>query len=354
MNQEIHIVALGARTPLGFDAESSAAAIRAGISHIKAHPFIVDRSAVPLRMALDNSLPADMMGPERFILLATSALEEICQQLGEQGSGIKHIPLLLCLPEERPGWNREDSEQVRNALTKKNWPLSFRSIQIFSEGHAAGLIALNAACKGIMAKEAELCVILGVDSYLNLDTLHHLDEGRQLATEYHRGAFFPGEGSGAVAIASGVLLQNLKLKSLATLRGTGIAKEPRSIKTENGSHGEGLTAAIESSLKSLRLPEEAIEGIVCDINGERYRSEEWGFAMLRLPKAFVDPTGYDLPSSCWGDVGAASGLLFIIIAVLAGEKGWAKGRRYMIWNSSEAGHRAAAVLELNLKTQGPA
>jgi 3-oxoacyl-[acyl-carrier-protein] synthase-1 len=97
------------------------------------------------------------------------------------------------------------------------------------------------------------------------------------------------------------------------------------------------------------LPGERVEAVVCDINGERYRSEEWGFTMLRLPETFVDPTAYDAPASCWGDMGAASGPLFVAVAVTAAKRGWAKGTRYLIWNSSEQGHRAAVVLEFTLQ-----
>ena len=77
-----------------------------------------------------------------------------------------------------------------------------------------------------------------------------------------------------------------------------------------------------------------------------------GFTLLRLPDALIDPTGYDLPASCWGDMGAASGPLFVTIAVTAARRGWAKGTRYLIWNSSEGGQRAATVLELHCQSEG--
>lgn len=113
-----------------------------------------------------------------------------------------------------------------------------------------------------------------------------------------------------------------------------------------------MTECVREITKSLQLPEQAIDGIICDINGERYRAEEWGFVTLRCAEAFVDPTAYEQPAACWGDVGAASGPLFIALAVTAGKRGWAKGNRYMIWNSSEGGERAVVLLELNGKRRG--
>jgi 3-oxoacyl-[acyl-carrier-protein] synthase-1 len=187
---------------------------------------------------------------------------------------------------------------------------------------------------------------------LNFETLEWLDQNRQLATPYHRGAFFPGEGVGAVALASESMAQRYKWTTLGRVRGIGTAIEANKIKTDTVCVGEGLTACIRKAVSGAQFPDEAIEGIICDLNGERYRAEEWGFALLRLPQVFSDPTGYDLPTSCWGDVGAASGPLAMCIAVNAAQKGYAKGSRYLIWNSSEGGQRAAAFLELNMRRNG--
>ena len=64
-----------------------------------------------------------------------------------------------------------------------------------------------------------MCIVLGVDSYLNFMTLEWLDNNKQLANSYNRGAFFPGEGAGAVLIASNNTVSRHKLDSLAVIRG---------------------------------------------------------------------------------------------------------------------------------------
>ena len=67
-------------------------------------------------------------------------------------------------------------------------------------------------------------------------------------------------------------------------------------------------------MSGLQPPDERINDIYCDINGERYRSEEWGFVCLRLSQYFDNPTAYRSPAECWGDMGAASGPLFAMLA----------------------------------------
>ncbi len=351
MIENIHIVAVGARTPLGFTAESSFAAVRAGISSINEHPLFIDKQDEPVRMALDYELKPGFGVSDRLIEMAKSALGEICTKVDFNQLGLEDVALFLALPEERPGWHEHDIQTVKNKLHQLSLPIKFKSIELFPKGHAAGLTALNIAAGRIKDGQSEMCIVLGVDSYSDFETLEWLDNNRQLANAYNRGAFFPGEGAGAVVIAATKMLSRYKLDSLAIIRKLAMATETKRIKTDTLCLGEGLTECVKEVVKSLRLPEQAIDGIICDINGERYRAEEWGFVILRCADAFVNPTAYDLPATYWGDVGAASGPLFLGLAVTAGKGEWAKGNRYMIWTSSESGHRAAILLELNLETE---
>lgn len=352
MSRDVHVVAVGARTPLGLDAEASMAAVRAGISQVTEHPFLIDRMAEPVRLTRDGVLDPGRMGSERLVEMGASAVEEAMRSLDAAGGAVGSIPLLLGLPEERPGWTGEHARTVMDGLGAKPLPLRLHSITPYPFGHAAGLVALDTAYRWIRSGQADLFLIAGVDSYLDPATLGWLDTNRQLATSYHRGAFFPGEGAGAIVVASGSFVAGRGLPSLAVVRSTATATEAKLIKTDAVCVGEGLTACVRVAVAPLRVPDEAIDGIICDINGERYRSQEWGFTLLRFPDALRDPTGYELPASCWGDMGAASGPLFATMAVTAGRKGWAKGPRYLLWTSSEGGRRAAAVLELTPAPKG--
>ena len=348
MLQDHQIVALGARTPLGMTVESSVAAVRAGIDQIVEHEFFIDRTGEPVRMVRDCQLDPGLMGPKRLIEMAATALEQVCQKLAPISSAVGRVPLLLGLPEVRPGWTAMNAEAVKRELGNRTFSLDLEMAELFPHGHAAGLTALGEACRRIDTGQTELCLIVGADSYLVSETLGWLDKNQQLATVYNRGAFFPGEGAGALAVASDSAVRRLGLKPLVAVRGVGIATEANRIKTNSLCLGKGLTAAVRQAVEPLTPTGEAVDGIICDINGERYRGEEWGFTLLRLAGALTDPTSYELPASCWGDVGAASGPLFVALATSAGNGGWAKGPRYLIWNSSEAGQRAAVVLEFDM------
>jgi len=138
--------------------------------------------------------------------------------------------------------------------------------------------------------------------------------------------------------------KRLGLSALARVLAVAIGRETKLIKTPGICLGEGLTATVQDVMSGLHLPSETINAVICDINGERYRGEEWGFVCLQLSQYFDDPTAYLSPADCWGDMGAASGPLFAMLACQAAARGYANGPRTLLWASSEGGLRGAAVL----------
>ena len=97
------------------------------------------------------------------------------------------------------------------------------------------------------------------------------------------------------------------------------------IKTSDICLGEGLSETVRNAVSNLRPPEERVNDLFCDINGERYRNEEWGFVCLRLSQYFDDPTAYRSPAECWGDMGAASGPLLAMLVCQAYVRGYSQG-----------------------------
>jgi 3-oxoacyl-[acyl-carrier-protein] synthase-1 len=199
--------------------------------------------------------------------------------------------------------------------------------------------------KQIQQGTFEACLVGGVDSYFQPDTMEWLDENRQLAGADARSAFVPGEGAGFCLVMTDQARKRLGLGNLARVLAVAVGSETKLIKTSDICLGAGLTAVVRSAVRGLGLPSETVNAVICDINGERYRGEEWGFTCLRLSRYFDDPTAYWSPADCWGDMGAASGPLFAMLACQAAMRSYSKGPRTMLWASSEGGLRAAALLD---------
>lgn len=342
MSPPIYIAGLGARTPLGLHAAASSAALRADITALQQHPTWVDQTGEPMMAALDAVLDPALIGQQRMALLAEAALHEACEPLESWSGHVGSVPLLVGLPELRPGFSESDARQVREALARITLPVTLGRTDVFVQGHAAGLCALAAGLQLLRRGECEMCLVGGVESYFHVDTMEWLDAQRQLAGPVSRSGFVPGEGAAFCLLASDAACARWNIQPRARVWDAALARESKLIKTRDVCLGVGLTQAVQAALAGQGS--KLIDSIYCDINGERYRSEEWGFVALRLGQCFMDPASYVSPAERWGDLGAASGPLFAMLASTAFARGSGKASRTLLWASSEQGLRGAAVL----------
>ena len=66
MREALYVVDVGASTPVGRDAWSSAAAVRGQISGFTQHPYMIDTAGEPMCVALAPWLDIDCEGHQRF------------------------------------------------------------------------------------------------------------------------------------------------------------------------------------------------------------------------------------------------------------------------------------------------
>ncbi|PRP98562.1 hypothetical protein [Enhygromyxa salina] len=345
MTTTAHICAIGARTPVGLLAETSAAAVRAGISRITEHPVLLDRHGEPVYGCIDAQLDLALNGAQRLLALSRPALTEVFTKLSANVQINGSVAVLLALPELRPGWANHDSDAVVHGLTATQAPgVAAPHVQVVGHGHAGALHALGLATQQIEAGALELCIVGGVDSYFDGPVLNWLDKRRLLAGN-SRAGFIPGEAAAFTAVGSAMALRALGLPSLATVRGwhSTIAADRSNVTP--ATPGTALADAINTATRGLQPPQERINDVLCDINGERYRSEEWAFTMLHTHARLVDGTRYIAPTSAWGDTGAATGSLLSALAVRAWARGYASGPLAMAWAGSFGGLRSAVVLQ---------
>jgi 3-oxoacyl-[acyl-carrier-protein] synthase-1 len=137
----------------------------------------------------------------------------------------------------------------------------------------------------------------------------------------------------------------LGLESLAVIRGIACTQERRDPSSEVGLLGEGLTEAVMEATKDLQLPRETVSDLYGDINGERGRTEDWGFTLMRTGPRFRDGTEYVSTVGQCGDVGAATATFGCVLASEAWRVNRAHGRLALVWAGSWAGLRGAVVLE---------
>lgn len=338
----IVVVGVGARTPLGFDAASSAAAVRAGISAIQDHPYMIDRFGERMKVTRDIGVDVAITGPDRAVEIALSPALDALRPLhaARQATGVS---LILSTGEARPGQAAGFAAQVNAKLRSR---LAQRVVLdgggSTAGGHAGGLLAIYHACKMLRDGKAEFCLAGGVDTYLEPETLEWLDENEQLHSEGNIYGFCPGEAAGFCLLTMLTTARAYGLQPLLEVVGASTASEENRIKTETVVLGEGLGAAFRFLFEDA--PKDPVGRIICDMNGERYRGNEYGFAVIRNPGRFRDAADFETPADCWGDVGAASGPLFVSLITEAEARNYQDAPLSLIWASSENGARAAVLL----------
>jgi len=366
MSHDISLFGVGAQTPIGRSAPASAASVRAGITRAQEHAHWRDHDGEPVVEHRARWLPDTPDPAHRMLALATeAALESLSGLQGASAAGLspadRQLGVYVGLPELRPGltpstletFQQSFSEQLRlgiaqvfQAEPEARWELTH--VTILPHGHASGIEALEKAVQSLRTGQETFCLVGGVDSYLHPDTVAWLDSHEQLHGVDNAWGLAPGEGAGFCLLASRriqeQLLARLQRKPLARIRAVTLAQEPHRIKTQSICTGEGLTQAFHSVLKHLQG--EQVDQLVIDLNGEVYQGEELGFASVRTGEHFAALGDLLAPSTAWGDVGAASGPLFIALAVQAGARGWSRGVRWLVSTSSEGGLRGVALLEL--------
>lgn len=363
----LRVLGIGAFTPVGGDARSTAAAVRAGLCGFREHAYMIDTAGEPMRVAQVAGIDAGLRGTERLVALLAPALAEALAEVlapARPDTGVRNgrIGVAVAGPPVRPGGpgdpgatggprDTADATDALRALCRDRLGARLGPFQLFASGHAGGFEALDQARAWLRAGQVDAVVVAGVDSYLAPETLEWLEAEEQLhgaGPLNNAWGFIPGEAAGALLLApAGAGAAADASGGWADVLAVGLGRESKLNKSGEVCIGEGLTQALRRALDEVP-GEGVIDNVVCDMNGEAYRADEYGFCGLRVRDRLRDPTDFLAPADCWGDVGAAGLPLHLLLAASACRKGHAKGPLTLLWGSSDGGGRGAAVIRADV------
>lgn len=319
-----NIVSLGARCPLGLNSLQVAMCVRAKKHEPRSCQF-VDKRDQPIGVCLTGGLPGHLVGFERMLQLAAPALTEAT-------AGLEHDvppPLFLALPEPgRPDDSAGFGERFVEALAAQSgFAIDHTSSQVVRCGHAGVAYALEAGA-ALLHQGAETVIVGGVDSYYHPGVLAWLDDAYRLHALNVQDGFTPSEG------AAFFVLRRSAKESLGQVRRVATAKE-------NGPEAEtpNIGAAMTQLLSRFTSGGEPFKWVMTDNNGERHRAREW--AMVSVRGGIANDAEHHRPVSELGDVGAATGALFLAIACRHWDAGCAPAQRVLLALHSEGGERGA-------------
>lgn len=345
-NNGAAIINTGMITAVGINAQQTAASVRAGMSG-SAETSIYDKRFEPFVMAI---LPEDVLPPlkqefddimgltsrqMRMLRLATLPLQEALENVPQT----EKIPLFLGVPEAFPDRPNVVTDSFVEHLSKQSEiPLNIAESKIFPQGRSAGLYAMKEAILRLALGTDKFVIVGGIDTYVDLYLLGTLDmEGRILSATVMDG-FVPGEGAGFLLLASSDMAKRDNLKPLAMLSPVSTGLEEGHLYSDKPYQGDGLAGAFEDFFTQSGI-KEPIEEVYSSMNGENHWAKEWGVAFMRNQSSFNPEHSMFHPAECFGDSGAASGILLAGIAAIGINNG-ASNSPVLVTCSSDFGQRA--------------
>lgn len=352
----VAITGVGAVTAVGASAAQTATSIRAGIRRVVERP-LAGAGGEPgeeggVYLASGAEALAEVLGAAGPRDLALAAAREALWDAGlyeprDVEAAYRRVAtaVFLALPADDAPWADPAAAPgfLEGAVSARLVDRAGTAVFPFRGGHAAGLLALEAAAGRLLAGEVDVALVGGLDDLLSPAAVSDLDRRGKLRTDRAPGGLTPGEGSAFVVLERMEDARRRRATALAAVEGIGRGNEPAPLDGPEPSRGEGATRAVTAALAAAASAGR-IADLYTDLNGERNRALEWSLVETRALSAL--PAGWQrhVPASIVGDLGAASAPLLLVLATEAIRS--ARGARgaALVCAASDRGERAAAVL----------
>jgi 3-oxoacyl-[acyl-carrier-protein] synthase-1 len=323
-----HLVGVGSTTGVGGTAVVSAAAFRAGLTRTERVAHGADEEAWSHAVRVATLEPSD--AEERARALLGSALLQAWQPLKAASRGLR-----LGFWCAGPAWQTE--------FIVRQLGVDPRHVLHVGEHACSGLFAVREAATALSEQRVDVAWAVGVGVESHAEGLERgREQGRVLGGESSFGTV-PGEAAAALVWVSERVREQLALTSLGQLLAVATAEERTPFGGPVPCVGNALSEAAREVLAAVPAGER-VAHVLCDLNGERERTDEWGFVLPRLSARLDAPGAFITPISAFGDVGAPSGLLLVALASAIGKRPDAPAR-CLIWTSSPGSPRAVALFE---------
>ena len=338
---EMYITAAGMVTPVGFNWQTSCAAMRAGIDAFAEEDLWDDEAGEYLKAAKVH-LPQWWEGLGKLVDLVTPAIAECLDAARPMTS--REIPILLgvAAPCRVPRMEGLD-DQILSDIEYKLGISRHRYSEIIPRGRVSGVVALQRAAELLRDSKANACIVAGVDSFVDRDVVRHYRENSRILTANNSNGFIPGE-AGCAVLVTNIYSSDEELRVL----GIGEGNESGTIESDIPLTGDGLTSAIREATKQAGLTMADTHYWITDQNAEAYKAKECTIAQIRLERRDKPA---EIPYQIWnpvefiGEVGAAIGSCLLGVVLTASKKGYTPGNRVLVTTGEDDEQRAAAVLE---------
>lgn len=343
---QIVVTGVGLMTPVGHDSIMACAAVWAGISRLVGIADFVTENDAMTAGGVVTGVTEGLGGKERLLSLAVPAAREALFAAEEfyEDLCLAEGKLLISLgPPERPDVDDFDKEAIA-AFLEETGLQEISSVEIIREGNSGGILALSKAIGLLREGTVKVCVVGGVDSLVEGPTLSWLEDAGRLKTDDRAHGFSAGEAAGFLVIEKASAARQRGAPAICEVLEALHVMEEAHVFSDRPLLGKGLARSVNDLLASRGMKTDAIDLILCDLNGEHYRMKEWGLAQGRIFDGSAPLPEIRHPAENIGDVGAASATVMVAIGATAQKQRHFEGQHMLVCASSDAGGRGCALL----------
>ncbi|MBW2459050.1 MAG: hypothetical protein JRI68_31410 [Deltaproteobacteria bacterium] len=349
MKARAHIVSVGARTALGQDALQTAMLFRAGCAAMAAAP-LVDGDGDQVTMCFDPTLPPLLVGWERAVQLAVSALDEALEPLGELVEGSR-VRLALCM-DERYGLAERGSADA-DAATALAMGISDRlqqklpgaSVEVTARGNASAAVSLTDGLASLEGRQCDALVLGAVHTDYDPPWIQSLSERGRLFKADNLDSFIPGELAAFLILMREDVMRRAGLPALAGVVNVATGTETATPEDDRSAYeAKGLTYTVREA--TAGMVEEGLSAgwALTDLTFEQRRVHEWQSVLIRTRKVWTEPYMVESPAQRMGNLGAAAIPLGMVLAAVGWRCRSAPAPVAVVFAGSDGGARGAVLL----------
>jgi 3-oxoacyl-[acyl-carrier-protein] synthase-1 len=306
--RQASIYAVGVNCPLGNSAEATLKAYGENARNfLKARKGPIGADGMPI--TLSCAIPYnDLRNFElRLQRLFTGAFDD----LTSAAPSYSH-PVSLRLVTPRWLIGHDVGERLRDWIVE-SYPSWFRDVAMIADGDTLALYEIARALRDAADGQAPAIVVGALDSFMDAELLDILELDGRIYRKGRPHGLIPGEA--AILILVGTEETAGDLPPLGDLLSVFNGFESEDLAAPKGIVGRGLAKPLRQAFETF-VPDR----FLIDMNGERWRSEELGFALsgARIPDRLL--SGFETPLGNLGDCGAADSALLAALALRPGRE----------------------------------
>lgn len=356
----IGISAIGMTTSVGWDAVSACAAIRAGLQRPAPllHHNVLDSELQETKALIGRpvcGLTEGYTGVARWLTLAAHACNDLARTapLPPASDDAFWGDSAVCAVLAESDALRYEADEPTAANLKQSllaplmdlmaWPISERRRVLVCSGHAGIAQALQSSAPLLAGGKIQRVILVAVDSYVDADSLEWLANDDRLKLDDHPFGLIPGECAACLLLETAQAAARRGGTLAAGLSGSVFVRSTEGFRSGKPMLGQGLRQAVTQALQQAGLA--SFSGMMLtDINGEPWRSHEFGAVQMALGDKLDGAGTWTFPADSLGETGAASGAVGLCLAATALRRGFAAQGRALALSSSESGHAGCVLL----------